>query len=108
MSRSTIACLITIAALAAAAPTLAEAQSRRSTDGALILRVRPRSFLDAGNVVSPGSLNRGASALAQTQAYVASPPYSFQRDRFGEGTLPDAIIGPYVGATNPFGPIDWR
>jgi hypothetical protein len=104
MNRSTVAGLITLAALTAIVPTLAEAQSRRGDDP-LILRVRPRNFLDGGTVVSPGELNRGASALAQTQAYVASPPYAHHRDRFGEGTLPDPITGPYVGAANRFGPL---
>ena len=103
MKRSTFVGLVTLAALAAI-PTLAEAQSRRG-NGPLILRVQPRNFLDPGTVVSPGELNRGASAFAQTQAYILSPPYANHRDRFGEGRLPDPITGPYVGATNPFGPI---
>jgi hypothetical protein len=107
MNRATIAGLITLAALAATVPTLAEAQTRRGNEPP-VLRVRPRNFLDGGTVVSPGELNRGASAFAQTQAYVLSPPYANHRDRFGEGRLPDPITGPYVGATNPFGPIGWR
>jgi hypothetical protein len=37
---------------------------------------------------------------------VANPPWSHQRDRFGEGSLPDPIGGPFVGARNPFSDID--
>ena len=107
MSRAMIAGLITFAALASTVPTLAEAQSRRGNDPP-VLRVRPRNFLDPGTVVETGSLNRGASAFAHTQAYVLSPPYANWGDRFGEGRLPNPITGPYVGASNPFGPIDWR
>jgi CheY-like chemotaxis protein len=29
------------------------------------------------------------------------------RERFGEGTLPDPIHGPFVGARNPFGPVSF-
>jgi hypothetical protein len=92
-----------------AASTIAEAQPRRLQEGGpLILRVRPRSFLDAGTVVEPGSLNRTTSGFAQTQAYLVSPPWSNHRDRFGEGVLPDPVTnGPFVGARNPFGPVDY-
>ena len=30
------------------------------------------------------------------------------KDRFGEGSLPDPITnGPFVGARNPIGPVDY-
>jgi hypothetical protein len=48
----------------------AEAQQRRQivgqTEPVRVLRVRPRSFLEAGTVVSPGSLDRTTSGFAQT------------------------------------------
>lgn len=107
MRRLSTVCLLSIAAATAAAP-LAEAQTRRvqRESGALILNVRPRSYLEPGNVVATGSLDRTTSGYAQTQAYLAMPPWQHQRDRFGEGALPDPITnGPFVGARNPFGPI---
>ena len=89
----------------------AEAQQRRpvvrQTEPVPILRVRPRSFLEAGTVVSPGSLDRTTGGFAQTQSYLLSPPYAAQRERFGEGVLPDPITnGPFVGARSPFSSID--
>ncbi|HYF56376.1 MAG TPA: hypothetical protein VEA41_19140 [Salinarimonas sp.] len=104
MRRTTLA-LSALAALAAALP--AEAQTRRTRDGeVLILNVRPRSYLDAGNVVQPGSLNRYATV--GVQSYLNSPPYAHQAVRFGEGVLPDPITnGPFIGASNPFGPVDF-
>jgi hypothetical protein len=107
MRRISTLCLLSLAALTAAS-TLAEAQSRRAQrdDGVLILNVRPRSFLEPGNVVPVGSLNRTTSGYAQTQSYLNMPPWHHQRDRFGEGTLPDPVMnGPFVGARSPFGPI---
>lgn len=91
------------------ASTAAEAQPRRLREGGpLILRVSPRSFLDAGQVVQVGSLNRVTSGFGQTQQYLVSPPWGSMRDRFGEGVLPDPITnGPFVGARNPFGPVDF-
>lgn len=97
--------LSAFAAFAAALP--AEAQTRRTRDGdVLILNVRPRSYLDAGNVVQPGSLNRYATV--GVQSHLVSPPYFHQGTRFGEGVLPDPITnGPFIGARNPFGPVDY-
>lgn len=70
--------------------TIAEAQNRRAP---LRITVQKRSYLDAGNVVPVGSMNRYA-----TQASYASPVYSSMGDGFGEGTLP-----PRLGAgANPF------
>jgi hypothetical protein len=81
--------------------TIAEAQQP------LRLNVRPRSFLDAGNVVAPNSAPNPASAQGQMVSYLASPPWINMRDRFGEGTLPDPVTnGPFVGATNILGPVD--
>ena len=95
--------LLSLAAFAAAVP--AEAQVRRERDG-MTLNVRPRSYLDAGKVVPAGSLNRYASG--QVATYLNNPPYQQMKDRFGEGVLPDPIInGPFVGARNPFGPVDF-
>ena len=101
--------LVSLAALAAAT-TGAEAQNRRRTavvvqESAPLLRVRPRSFLEPGNVVPPGSIERQRSGYWQTQSYLVSPPWNNMRDRFGEGTLPDPIHGPFIGARNPFGPV---
>jgi hypothetical protein len=107
--RLTLIGLVSLAAFAAVAPTLAEAQSRRqAAGGPLILNVRPRSFLDPGTVVQPGELDRTTSGFAQTQSYLVSPPWQNMRDRFGEGTLPDPVVGPFVGARNPIGPVDYR
>src|SRR5215213_10208257 len=51
----------------------------------LILNVRPRSYLDAGNVVPVGSLNFPTSGYGQTVSYLNLPPYLGQRERFGAG-----------------------
>jgi hypothetical protein len=104
-----IAVLAAVAAVLSSLPAPADAQTRRRAAGEpLVLQVRPRSFLNAGPVVETGSLNRVTSGYAQTQSYLASPPYIGQRERFGEGVLPDPVLnGPFVGARNPFGPVDW-
>lgn len=70
--------------------TIAEAQNRRAP---LRVTVQKRSYLDPGNVVPVGSLNRYA-----TQAAYASPVYSSVGDSFGEGVLPGRI----GGGVNPF------
>ncbi|SCY17595.1 hypothetical protein [Microvirga guangxiensis] len=96
MRRFTLIGFGMLAALGAVS-VAAEAQAQ---DRPLVFRVQPRSFLDPGPVAPVGSLNRYAT---QGQlSYVANPPWGFQRDRFGEGTLPDPIGGPFVGARNPF------
>ncbi|AWM88758.1 hypothetical protein [Microvirga sp. 17 mud 1-3] len=94
-----------LASLAAAAAFAPAAQSQ---DRPLRFRVTPRSFLDPGNVVVPGSINPGYTGYGQTQSYLLSPPYG-QNERFnGGGVLPDPITnGPFVGSQNPFGPIDF-
>ena len=74
----------------------------------LRLNVHPRSFLDPGNTVAPYSQVNPASGAGQTVSYILSPPWRNQRDRFGEGTLPDPIGGAFVGATNILGPVDYE
>ena len=96
------------AGLALGAATEAEAQQSYHVNGPLRLNVRARSFLDAGNAVQPYSQVNPASAYGQTVSYMLNPPYANMRDRFGEGTLPDPIDGPFIGARNPFGPVDYN
>ncbi len=107
MRRIAALAALSVAAFAAAAP--AEAQVRRVRGEPLVIRVQPRSFLDAGRVVQPGSLNRVTSGYAQTQSYLNMPPYAGQRERLAHtGILPDPVTnGPFVGARNPFGRVDW-
>ena len=97
-----------IATFMALAP-VAEAQTlRRRGEQTIILQVRPRSYLDAGNVVPVGSENRFGTGFGQTASYLNLPPWHNMRDRFGEGSLPDPITnGPFVGARNPIGPVDY-
>src|SRR3954451_19531911 len=109
MNRLTVLAALVLSAMLADHSS-AEAQGRREQQGAttqpnvLILRVRPRTFLDPGTVVPFGSLDRTASGFAQTQSYLANPPWSHQGGRFGQGSLPDPITnGPFVGGRNPFG-----
>jgi hypothetical protein len=87
----------------------ADAQTlRRRGERNLTIDVRPRSYLDAGNVVPVGSENRFGTGFGQTASYLNLPPWHNMRDRFGEGVLPDPITnGPFIGARNPFGPIDY-
>ena len=108
--RRLVLSLLSFATLAAVTAD-AEAQTRRRTvvvqeSAPVLLRVRPRSFLDAGRVAPVGSLERQRSGYWQTASYLVSPPWSNMRDRFGEGTLPDPIHGPFIGARNPFGPVN--
>jgi hypothetical protein len=99
--------LMSLAALAALAIP-AEAQTRRRVavvapdQAPLVLRVRPRSFLEPGTVVPVGSIERQRTGQWQTRSYLLSPPWINMRERFGEGVLPDPIHGPFVGAINPF------
>jgi hypothetical protein len=100
MRRFALLGLGTFAAITAFS-AMAEAQAQ---DRPLVLRVTPRSFLDPGNAAPVGSLNRYAT---QGQlSYMVSPPWNNQRDRFGEGSLPDPIGGPFVGARNPFADLE--
>jgi hypothetical protein len=70
--------------------TVAEAQSRREP---LRVTVQKRSYLDPGNVVPVGSMNRYAS-----QHSFAAPVYVNTASFYGEETLP-ARIG---AGRNPF------
>ncbi len=107
MRRLAALAVLSVAAVGLAAP-VAEAQSRRRNADGLVIRVQPRSFLDAGKVVPVGSMNYPTSGYGQVASYLNSPPYIGMRDRFGEGTLPDPITnGPFIGARNPFDGIDF-
>jgi hypothetical protein len=112
MRRLAVLAAASVAAFTGLVPVLApvaEAQSlRRRGEETIILNVRPRSFLDAGNVVPVGSEQSPAGAYGQVRSYLNLPPYHNMKDRFGEGSLPDPVTnGPFVGASNPFGPIDY-
>jgi hypothetical protein len=67
----------------------------------LPIRIRPRSWLDAGNVVEAnnGSVsNPATNPQFIAQANILTPPYG-RNDRFGGGILPDPITnGPFIGA----------
>lgn len=109
MRRTVLLTLAALASLAASAPSVS-AQDRvvYRRDGGFTINVRPRSFLDAGNVVQPYSSVNPASAYGQMVSYLNSPPYANRRDQFGEGTLPDPVTnGPFVGARSPFDPVDY-
>lgn len=96
MRRFAILGLASLAALTTVS-VVADAQAQ---DRPLVLRVQPRSFLDPGPVVPVGSMNRYVTAPMISA--IANPPYGYQKDRFGEGVLPDPIGGPFVGGRNPF------
>ena len=105
---------LSLAALAGAG-TSAQAQNRpgatydiRSPDH-IVIRVRPRSWLDAGRVVEPtAQANPATNGRFIAAQYLNSPPYAFAKDRYGAGNLPDPITnGPFIGARNPFGPVDY-
>ena len=87
----------------------ADAQTlRRRGEQRLIVNVRPRSYLEPGNVVPVGSQQSPAGSYGQMRSYLNLPPYQNMKDRFGEGSLPDPVTnGPFVGARNPIGPVDY-
>ncbi len=96
--------VLTLAAVGA--NTAAEAQGRYAPAGyrvsqPLPIRIRPRSWLDAGNVVEANNGSVGNPATNPhfiTASYLNSPPYG-RNDRFGGGILPDPITnGPFIGA----------
>jgi hypothetical protein len=92
--------LLGLASLAALT-TVSVVADAQAQDRPLVLRVQPRSFLDPGPVAPVGSMNRYVTAPMISS--IANPPWAFQRDRFGEGSLPDPVTnGPFVGARNPF------
>lgn len=91
MSFKRVAALLAVTVAASTVMvSIAEAQNRR---GPLRVTVQKRSYLDPGNVVPVGSLNRYAS-----QHMFASPVYVNTGDLYGEGTLPGRI----GAGTNPF------
>ena len=102
MRRIAMAATAATILLAFGAGTVAQAQEP------LRFSVKPRSWLDPGRAVQPGYSPNPASAQGQMISYMINPPYANMRDRFGEGTLPDPIGGPFVGATNLLGPVDYN
>jgi hypothetical protein len=108
MRRFVLLAAASVAAIVTFAPA-ADAQTlRRRGERNITIDVRPRSYLDAGNVVPVGSENYTVNGYGQTASYLNLPPYQHMKDRFGEGSLPDPITnGPFVGARNPIGPIDF-
>lgn len=113
-SRSLILGLFSLAvALPAASLAIAQSQPTyefRENGRTLVLTVRPRSWLDAGRVVQPGSLdNPATSGRLQTASFLNLPPNMFNRERFfGSGILPDPILnGPFVGSRTPFDAVDF-
>ena len=108
MRRLALLAAVSVATFMALAP-VAEAQTlRRRGEQTIILDVRPRSYLDAGNVVPVGSQHSPASSYGQMRSYLNLPPYQHMKDRFGEGSLPDPVTnGPFVGARSAIGPVDY-
>jgi len=89
--------------------TAADAQGRYApgryyrVSAPLPIRIRPRSWLDAGNVVEPGSTVAGLGNPATNPQLIAASnqlnPVWGRNDRFGGGVLPDPITnGPFIGA----------
>lgn len=87
MRRSLTAASLFLAAAAVGTMALAPAAEAQSRKRPLIVKVKPRSYFDAGNVVPVGSLNR----YAADQTFRSAPVYSYIGSRFGETTLPDRI-----------------
>ncbi|TXM65694.1 hypothetical protein [Methylobacterium sp. WL120] len=67
----------------------------------LPIRIRPRSWLDAGNVVEPGNgsvSNPATNPVLIAQSNQLNPVYG-RNDGYGGGILPDPITnGPFIGA----------
>jgi hypothetical protein len=89
--------LLIIAAILTAGAVIvssaAEAAPRKKRP--LVVKVQPRSYFDAGKVVTEGSL----SQYARGPHYYSQPVYSFNGSRFGESSLPDRI----GSGVSPFG-----
>ena len=113
MRRVTLAALSLLAVATAGGTAQAQGRPNSSYDirspNHIVIRVRPRSWLDAGRVVEPTSRDNPATSGRFIAAqYLNTPPYIGLRDRFGAGTLPDPITnGPFIGARNIFGPVDY-
>lgn len=120
MRSATIALMGALTLTAVGINTAAEAQGRYAPAGVRVsqplpIRIRPRSWLDAGNVVEPnnGSVsNPATNPQFITASYLNSPPYG-RNDRFGGGILSDPITnGPFIGARSSairgidFSPLD--
>lgn len=75
------------------AASAAQAQSR----GPLTIRVQPRSYFDAGNVVPKGSM----SQYAEGPTFFSAPVIETIGTPYGDSQLPPRI----GGGRNPFGPI---
>lgn len=102
---------LTVAGLSAVSAAPAQAQDGfargpyYSVSRPLPIRVRPRSWLDAGNVpLTSGVPGAGGSRNPALNPYLIAasnqltPPYG-PTDRFGRGILPDPITnGPFIGA----------
>ncbi|GJD93218.1 hypothetical protein [Methylobacterium iners] len=106
MRSATLALMGALTLTAVGMNTAAEAQGRYAPAGyrvsePLPIRIRPRSWLDAGNVVERGNgsvRNPATDPQLITASYLANPPYG-RNDRFGGGILPDPITnGPFIGA----------
>ena len=112
MRRLTLAALSFLAVTTAGSAAQAQGRPNSSYDirspDHIVIRVRPRSWLDAGRVVEPTSRDNPATSGRFIAAqYLNSPPYIGMKDRFGAGTLPDPITNsPFVGTRNGFGPVD--
>ena len=108
MRRLAVLAAASVATFMALAP-VAEAQTlRRRGEQTFIVDVKPRSYLDAGNVVPVGWELRCGRGFGQTASYLNLPPWQHMKDRFGERSLHDPITnGPFVGARNPIGPVDF-
>ncbi|MGV7029818.1 hypothetical protein [Methylobacterium symbioticum] len=99
---------LAVTGLGLAAPAPAEAQDGYAPGAGyyrvsrpLPIRIRPRSWLDAGNVVEPGNgsvSNPATNPVLIAQSNALNPVYG-RNDRFGGGILPDPITnGPFIGA----------
>lgn len=111
MRLSPLAALGALTTLAlSAVPAGAQDRTGYGRGEGLSVRVRPRSWLEPGNVVKPGSAGNPATSPQLIAASSLNiPPYGVgMRDRFGYSSLPDPVTnGPFAGARNVFGPVDY-
>ncbi|MDE4915207.1 hypothetical protein PQI07_31940 [Methylobacterium sp. 092160098-2] len=98
---------LSVASLGLAAAGTAQARPAPGgydrTAAALSIHVRPRSWLDAGNVVERGSSVAGLGNPATNPQLIAASnqltPVWGRNDRFNGGALPDPITNaPFIGA----------